>query len=435
MSEASEIERLRQEAGYYKDKLDEVAGENLRQDFTITALRHEVLQKRKGFALLSQLQQSIGAHQQIGSIYEITIAAINSTLGMDKTVVLSPTDRENRYRPTHWIGFQEKISERLASAAIEFPREFASGEVHLVVNKSTPSSAFVDFVRETFGLPYFLAVPIMGETSAIGILLSGRLKEARPLFPPFDQGDLDTFQAIAGFISAHIRNMRVAVLEETDRLKTEFYANISHEFRTPITLSLGPLEQLQAGRYGQLPPEASERIDVVRRNQERLLGLVNQILDLAKLEAGGMNLRASRLPDPNEYVRERVAQFSSAAEERGIDLRLSLDPRASEADLYLDRDRFDRLLFNLLSNALKFTHEGFIEVSSEIHEKSYRLTVTDTGVGIKEDEIPYVFDRFRQADGSEAREHAGTGIGLALVREIALLHGGEVTAYSQYGKG
>jgi class 3 adenylate cyclase/CheY-like chemotaxis protein len=225
------------------------------------------------------------------------------------------------------------------------------------------------------------------------------------------------------------------VLEETDRLKTQFFANISHEFRTPITLTIGPLEQLLAGRYGAVPGLVRGQLDVILRNQERLLGLVNQILDVAKLEAGRMDLHASPVRDFNRFVEERVVPFRSAAEKRGIDLRLALDPAVRGADLFIDREKFDKLLANLLSNALKFTRQGHVDLSTAIHGRTLSLTIADTGVGIKQDELPHIFDRFRQADGSVSREYAGSGLGLALVKEVAALHGGEVTVHSEYSVG
>ena len=225
------------------------------------------------------------------------------------------------------------------------------------------------------------------------------------------------------------------MLEEADRLKTEFFANISHEFRTPITLTLGPLERILGNRYGNIPAPVREQLEIMLRNQEQLLGLINQILDLAKFEAGGMEMQASQIIDMNKFIEDRVARFGSSAEERQLDLRLVLDPRVSSAEIFVDRDKFGKLLFNLLSNAFKFTREGHVEIATTIHGDCFRLTVSDSGIGIKPDQLPYIFDRFRQADGSQSREYAGTGIGLALVKEIAALHHGEVRAYSQYGSG
>lgn len=436
MSEQSgEIESLRHEIEYYKRRMDELAGVNVKLDITISGLKHELKQKRQGFALLSELQQKIGAHSQISSIFEITMHAINATLGMDKTVVLTQTDEGNCYQPSQWLGFRPEEVERFSSLSILYPAEFAKGSGFLLANKLSESTSLIEKIRTAFDLPYFVCVPVIVDNTPIGLFLSGRLMEAQPFYPPLDQGDIDTFQAIAGLISALIRNLRLAVFKEMDRLKTEFFANISHEFRTPITLTLGPLNQMLKGRYGKISEGVRNQLLVVMRNQERLLNLVNQILDLTKFEAGRMQLKASLMRDMNHFVRVRISQFHSLAEERGIDLRFSLDPRVDEADLFIEPEMFEKLLFNLLSNAMKFTEQGYVEVSTKIQKGTFLLAVSDSGVGIKQDELPYIFDRFRQADGSESRKHSGTGIGLALVKEIAKSHGGDVTVQSQYGKG
>jgi signal transduction histidine kinase/class 3 adenylate cyclase len=433
--EAADLGRIRREIDYYRRQLDEVAADNIKLDITISGLRHELTQKKQGFALLSGLQQSIGAHQQISSIFEITIRAINHTLGMDRTVVLTQTDKEHHYRPSQWLGLREEAAGQLSSRTIRFPPEFAAGSGLLVVNRSTPKTPLIEEIQAAFGLPYFVCLPVMLDKAPIGLLLSGRLVESEPFSPPLDQGDVDTFQAIAGLISASVRNLQVAVLEEMDRLKTEFFANLSHEFRTPLTLTLGPLKGILDGRYGEVQAPIRDQLLVMQRNQQRLLGLINQILDLAKLEAGGMQLKAAPVRDMNRFIEERVGGFRSVAEERGIELRISLDPRVLGAELYVDREKFDKLLLNLLSNAYKFTKAGHVKVSTQIYDGTFRLTVSDTGIGIKADQIPFLFDRFRQADGSASREYAGTGIGLAWVKEIAELHGGDVTVHSQYGRG
>ena len=423
------------EVDYYKRRVDELAAASIKHDYEISGLRHAVRQKERGFALVSTLLQSIGGHKQISSVFEAAVGPITSILGMDRTIVLVPTEQENTYRPSEWIGVREQSAERLASLAIEFPPEFAQGTGLLVVNSQTEPTPFIERLRTEFELPYFVCVPVIAECRPIGIILSGRLTETRPLYPPFDQGDVDTFHAIAGLISASVENMRIAVLQETDRLKTEFFANISHEFRTPITLTLGPLEQILANIYGGVEGPLREQLEIMLRNQERLLALINQILDLAKLEAGEMDVRCTSIPNVNELVQDWVAPFRALAQKRGVDLRVDVDTSLVGADLFIDRDKFERVVSNLLSNAVKFTHDGCIEVRTERRERCFRLTVSDTGVGIDPDELPYVFDRFRQADSKVAREHAGTGIGLALVKEIAALHGGDVTARSEHGKG
>ncbi len=431
----AEFESLNKQINFYKQRIEELAGDNLKFDITVSGLKHELRQRRKSFALLSELQQKITAQAELSSLFEVTIQAINPTLGMDKTVVLIPTEQEHVYRPSQWLGFPQQEMQHFSSSYLRFPEEFAQGSGLLLVNRSSRSTPLIEDIRSVFVLPYFICLPVMFENAPVGLLLSGRLKEAKPFYPPLEQGDVDTFQAIADLITATIRSRRLTVLKEMDRLKTEFFANISHEFRTPITLTLGPLEQILKGRYGEISNELRKQLEVIEHNQGRLLGLINQILDLTKFESGAMQVKAGLMQDMNHFIESRLVQFRSMAEQRGIELRLSLDPRVDKAVLYIDRENFDKLLFNLLANALKFTRQGYVEVSTKMLERAFQLAITDTGIGIKQDQLPHIFDRFRQADGSESREYAGTGLGLALVKEIVKLHGGNITVHSEYGKG
>lgn len=428
-------EALRKEIDFYKRQCDKTTSANLKLDFTISRLKHELEQKRKGFSLLSDLQQSVGVHKDISAIFDIAIHTINVSLGMDRTLVLTLTNEENCYQPSQWAGFQEETYQRFSTLCFNFPPDFAKGFDPLIATKATASTPLIENLRSELNLPYFVCLPVLVDEAPVGLLLTGRLKEIEPFYPPLDQGDIDTLQAIAGLISASVRNLRLAVFKEMDRLKSEFFANISHEFRTPITLTLGPLEQVLGGLYGEISEGVRQQVHVIQRNQERLMGLVNQILDLTKLEARSMRLKVSRIARMNRFIEERVAHFASMAKDRGIELKFELDPRVGEVDLYIDQEKFEKLLFNLLSNALKFTKSGWVQISTRIETDAFHLVVTDTGIGIKQDQLPHIFDRFRQADGSESREYAGTGIGLALVKQIAELHGGNITARSQYGTG
>ncbi len=296
---SDDIDAIRKEVEYYKRQCDKLTAANMKLDWTASRLKSALEKKQKGFALLSELQQSIGFHKEISSIFEVTIRTINASLGMDRTLVFTPTDEENFYRPSLWAGFHQETVERFSSRSFKFPPDFAEGSGLLKVTKSTEPTPIIEDIRCHMELPFFVCLPVKVDDAPIGLLLTGRLKESMPFYPPLDQGDVDTFQAIVGLIAASIRNLRLAVYKEMDRLKSEFFANISHEFRTPITLTLGPLEQILAGHYGEISQSIRKQALVIQRNQERLLGLVNQILDLTKIEGGRMKLKAGPVQHMN----------------------------------------------------------------------------------------------------------------------------------------
>ncbi len=217
-------------------------------------------------------------------------------------------------------------------------------------------------------------------------------------------------------------------LLEADRQKTEFFQNISHEFRTPLTLMVGPLETVVAQRQGLNYEQAS----IALRNSRRLLRLVNQLLDLQRLDAGRM--QPSFHPcDIREFVSQIVESFRPYCEKKGLRLTadLSFCPQ-----IYLDLEKFDKVVYNLLSNAMKFTPaDRTITVVLRPLGDQCLLEVADTGIGIRQDQIEHLFERFRQAEGSANRGYEGTGLGLALVKELVEMHEGKITVKSTYGEG
>ncbi len=217
-------------------------------------------------------------------------------------------------------------------------------------------------------------------------------------------------------------------LLELDKQKTEFFQNISHEFRTPITLIQGPLESAVSTGEGL----SHEQSTIALRNSRRLLRLVNQLLDLQRLDARRMQ-PTFRKCDLVEFVSQIVESFRPYCEKKELDLLAELDDCPP---VYLDIEKFDKVVYNLLSNAMKFTPQnGSITVRVLSAGSGCILQVEDTGIGIAEEQIPHLFERFRQAEGSENRSYEGTGLGLALVKELVEIHGGEVTVDSVYGSG
>jgi PAS domain S-box-containing protein len=225
---------------------------------------------------------------------------------------------------------------------------------------------------------------------------------------------------------------RAEALAELDRAKTTFFSNISHEFRTPLTLILGPLEDSLSDKNNPLQKEQQERLELVQRNTLRLQRLVNSLLDFSRIESG--RLKASyHAIDLASYTGELASVFRSAMEKAGLNFQLDCQPIS--APVFIDPDMWEKIVFNLLSNALKFTFEGKVEVSLTEEKGKVLLKVSDTGEGIPKEELANLFKRFYRIQGTKSRTHEGSGIGLAFVQELVKIHGGTISAESEIHKG
>ena len=228
-----------------------------------------------------------------------------------------------------------------------------------------------------------------------------------------------------------IEQLEAAQLRELDHARSRLFANVSHEFRTPLTLTMGPLDDLRAGLHGPLSPAAIEQVDLARRNAGRVLDLINEILALARAESGRETVRARRV-DLGAFVASVARTFVPLAERKAIAYDVQGPP--DDVVVYADPDHLDRALSNLLSNAFKFTPDGgAVRVTVGSGESSARITVRDSGPGIPAADLGLVFDRFHRA--RTAGTQPGTGIGLALAKELIALHGGAITVDSEEGFG
>ncbi|MDK2745427.1 MAG: response regulator [Nitrospira sp. BO4] len=277
-----------------------------------------------------------------------------------------------------------------------------------------------------------------GQSESAGLLILGvsprrRLNESYQRY----------FELVAGHVATMLANgrayedekNRAEALAEIDRAKTAFFSNVSHELRTPLTLMLGPLEDLKA-RFGRstssLDASQYQQIDLVHRNGLRLLKLVNTLLDFSRIEAG----RAQVVYEETElaaFTTDLASVFRSTIEKAGLSLIVDCPPLPEP--VFVDRDMWEKIVLNLLSNAFKFTFSGEIEIALRPSGKHVELSIRDTGTGIPDDQLGKIFERFHRVSGSQGRTHEGTGIGLALVQELAQLHGGSVSVDSAYGKG
>ena len=287
---------------------------------------------------------------------------------------------------------------------------------------------------EAAEVDHVLILPIVlpGDVRPSGVLVAGlsprlALDEGYRSFLRLLTGHVATAVASASAFEAEKR--RAEALAEIDRAKTDFFSNVSHEFRTPLTLMLGPTEDALSSPEQALRGAA---LETVHRNQLRLLKLVNTLLDFSRIEAG--RVQATYEPcDLPALTRDLASAFRSAIERGG--LRFEVDCPPSAQPVYVDREMWEKIGLNLISNAFKFTFEGTISVVLRSLDDRVQLTVKDTGIGIPEHELPRLWERFHRIKGGRARTHEGSGIGLALVSDLVKLHGGTIDVTSQPGKG
>ncbi|RKH20247.1 response regulator [Corallococcus sp. CA047B] len=270
-----------------------------------------------------------------------------------------------------------------------------------------------------------------GMTEPFGYLVAGvsprrALDDAYRSFYEQLQGTVTT--AVVNVRAYEAEAQRAEALAAIDRAKTAFFSNVSHEFRTPLTLILGPLEESLTDTSTPLPPAQRARQELTHRNALRLLKLVNSLLDFSRIEAG--RVKASFHPtDLGRLTEDLASVFRSAMEKAG--LTYTVDVQDVGEPVYVDRDMWEKVVLNLLSNAFKFTLQGGVTVRLMREGDRARLTVRDTGTGIPEAELPRVFERFHRVETSRGRTHEGTGIGLALIQELVKLHGGTLGVQSE----
>lgn len=309
------------------------------------------------------------------------------------------------------------------------------------------STVQVDNVRERLSDVHCGPYPEMPTTAlALPIIPPGAKRPTAVLVAgvssrlPLNDSYRSFYDLVASAVTTAVANahaydearQRAESLAELDRAKTAFFSNISHEFRTPLTLMLGPVEDLLADRDTELTDTVAGQLEVVNRNGRRLLRLVNSLLDFSRLEAGRA-WAAFKPTDLSAFTRELASLFQSTIERAGLTFTVDCPPL--DQPVFVDREMWEKIVLNLLSNAFKFTFAGEIAVSIRRSGDHVELVVRDTGTGVPTAEMPRLFERFHRVENARGRTHEGSGIGLALVQELLKLHGGSISAESSVGVG
>ncbi|MGI2905108.1 GAF domain-containing sensor histidine kinase [Tolypothrix sp. VBCCA 56010] len=397
---------------------------------------------------LSDLGTKLGAAKTLEECCQIAIATLSHNAADIPFVVLYLlADDGKRLQLCGTTGWDKdwyalpRVIDISASEKLEFPfaQAIHTRQVELVEIASHKDCNSVPLNTE---LPKTkpvsaLALPLIqpGQDRLTGLLIAG--------ISPHLWLDSDYrrfFELVAGQLTTAMTNvrayeeerLRAEALAELDRAKTAFFSNVSHEFRTPLTLMLNPLEQVIAETHGLLQPEQREQLNIVQRNAMRLHKLVNTLLDFSRIEAD--RIQAVYEPtDLAQFTAELASVFRSTIETAGLQLIVDCPPLSNS--VYVDREMWEKIVLNLISNAFKFTFVGEIVVSLHPIGDKVELKIRDTGTGIAPQELPRIFERFHRIRSVQARSHEGSGIGLALVAELVHLHGGTVNVESVLGRG
>ncbi|WP_342709141.1 ATP-binding protein [Bradyrhizobium sp. B124] len=394
-------------------------------------------------SLLRELASRAAEARSVGEACERSAAA------------LATDPQDLPFAMIYLIDSQEQVARLAATSGIDRHHIGVKSQLALDGSEVWPiaeahagrDGALVQNLKSLFGLDFpsggwrqapgqAVVLPVLAAGDAVaGFLIAG--------LNPFRLYD-ERYTSFLGLVSAQIaaainnaqayeeERRRAEALAEIDRAKTTFFSNVSHEFRTPLTLMLSPLEELLSEGAGHLLPAQRSLADIAHRNGQRLLKLVNTLLDFARIEAG--RVTASFEPvDLAGLTSDLASNFRSAIEKAGMRLAIRKEPLPDL--VYVDRDMWEKIVLNLLSNAFKFTFDGEIAVAVKATPEGAEVTVSDTGTGIPASALSHVFERFERVESARGRSFEGSGIGLALVRELVKQHGGQIRVESEVDRG
>ena len=400
-----------------------------------------------------ELARSVGELEALGEVGR----AVSSTLDLEKvleTVVSKAADLGAadgcsifRYRESDrtlqlWrsSGLDPKLETqvrglRLKAAESMMGKAIASGEAMQLGDLSGGPDNPLRRLAISAGFKSVLFVPLIRAERAFGVLI---LQRKRP--EPYDAATVSLLTTFASQSTLAIQNARLfREIEEkgkqlaiASRHKSQFLANMSHELRTPLNAVLGYTELIQDGVYGAMPEKVTAVLDRVQANGRHLLGLINDVLDLSKIEAGQLQLGIGEY-SMRDVVHTVVAATEPLAASKKLPIKIDLAERLPAARG--DERRISQVLLNLLGNAIKFTEEGEIRIAAAVNADHFVVSVSDTGPGIPVPEQEKIFEEFHQVDSSNTKVKGGTGLGLAISRRIIELHGGQITVDSDLGRG
>lgn len=396
--------------------------------------------RQRRLKTLNELSSLSTEYKSMAEIYSVLSAKIGETHNDVGFTAFYQIDRSNKAKLLSYSGIKpgKDLFPYLLSLETDEPswvQGLNTNEIRVV---SGFRSALASVLNHSLSVDSMAIIPIQrsGKNELEGFLICG----ISP-YLEFNEEYRSFFKLISSQVSTTIADVRsyeeerkrVEKLQELDRAKTTFFSNISHEFRTPLTLILAPVEDLmsQVGDRSDLSG-FKEQLKMIQRNGIMLQKLVNTLLDFSKIEAR-KTTASFELTDISSFSGLIASSFETVIQKAGLEFTISTEEISQE--VYVDREMWEKIILNLLSNALKFTFKGKISLEVRSRGKQVELRVTDTGVGISEAHQKHIFDRFYRIEGTPSRSFEGSGIGLSLVRELVRFHGGKITVESTLGQG
>jgi signal transduction histidine kinase len=419
-----------------------IAVENVRLFRELETRTRELSRSVQELTALGEVSRAVTATLDVETVLQTVVSHASRLAAADGGSIFEydEASREFLLRATH------AYDPELAAVLQAMPPRMGEGVIGSAAARREPMQV-ADILREgayqsrfrdvllRVGYRALLAVPLVREDQVIGALSVNR--KAPGEFPP---GVIELLRTFATQSALAIQNARLfreietksRELEVASRHKSQFLANMSHELRTPLNAILGYTELLVDGIYGDLPAKVGDVMTRIDRSGKHLLGLINDVLDLSKIEAGQLELALADY-SLQEMVHAVVTQVESLAAEKGLGLRVAVAPGLPAGRG--DERRLAQVLLNLVGNAIKFTEVGEVRIAARVDGDAFVVAVADTGPGIPEADRSRIFEEFQQADSSNTRRKGGTGLGLSIARRIVELHGGRVWVESTVGRG
>jgi signal transduction histidine kinase len=417
-----------------------IAIENVRLFDEVQARTRELAQSVEELRALGEVSQAVNSTLDLETVLNTIVAKAVQLSGTDAGAIYVLNKANTKFKLRATYGLDEAMVAAIRDRRIR-PGETAIGRaterrqpVQIPDVRYEPSSSVLDIVVQA-GFRAILIVPLLGPERAIGVLVIRRKAPGE-----FPQSTVELLQTFAAQSVLAIQNARLfheieeksRELELASRHKSQFLANMSHELRTPLNAILGYSELILDDIYGAVPDKARAALERVQSNGKHLLGLINDVLDLAKIEAGRLTLSLTDY-SMNEVVASVVAAVEALAAEKCLALKVEMPPDLPKG--HGDEQRIRQVLLNLVSNAIKFTDSGEVAIRVRTGDGAFQVAVSDTGPGISAEDQAKLFQEFQQADNSSTRNKGGTGLGLAISRRFIDLHGGRIWVESAPGQG